>query len=93
MVNNEPRRLKVISYEELTQEERTRQAVAAIGTGLAAARNAMAASQAGYYNANSTVVGPRGTYNVQTSGYSPTAACRCSGERQCSKRCDDLGDD
>jgi hypothetical protein len=74
MVNNEPRRLKVISYEELTQEERTRQVVAAIGTGLAAGANAMAASQAGYYNANSTVVGPRGTYNVQTSGYSPAAA-------------------
>jgi hypothetical protein len=74
MVNNEPRSLKVISYEELTQEERTRQTVAAIGTGLAAAGNAMAASQAGRYNANSTVITPSGTYNVQTSGYDPAAA-------------------
>jgi hypothetical protein len=74
MVNNEPRLLKVISYEELTQEERTRQTVAAIGTGLAVAGNAMAASQAGNYTANSTVSTPRGTYNVQTSGYSPAAA-------------------
>jgi hypothetical protein len=45
-----------------------------MGTGLAAAGNAMAASQAGYYNANSTVTTSRGTYNVQTSGYSPAAA-------------------
>jgi hypothetical protein len=74
MVNNEPRTLKVVTYEELTQEERTRQTVAAIGTGLAAAGNAVAASQAGYYNTNSTVTTPSGTYNVQTSGYSPTAA-------------------
>jgi hypothetical protein len=74
MVNNEPRLLKVISYEELTQEERTRQTVAAMGTGLAVAGNAMAASQAGNYTANSTVSTPRGTYNVQTTGYSPAAA-------------------
>jgi hypothetical protein len=74
MVNNEPKALKIVTYEELTKEERTRQTVAAIGTGLAAAGNAMAASQAGYYNANSTVTTQGGTYNVQTSGYSPTAA-------------------
>jgi hypothetical protein len=74
MVNSEQRLLKVISYEELTQEERTRQTVAAIGTGLAVAGNAMAASQAGNYTANSTVSTPRGSYNVQTTGYSPAAA-------------------
>jgi hypothetical protein len=66
--------LKVITYEQLVSEEKTRQTIAAIGAGLAVAGNAMAASQAGYYNANSTVYTPRGTYIVNTTGYNPTAA-------------------
>jgi hypothetical protein len=39
--------LKVITYEELVSEEKTRQTFAAIGVGLAAAGNSMAAAQAG----------------------------------------------
>ena len=67
--------LKVITYDELVSEERTRQTFAAIGAGLAVAGNSMAASQAGYYNANSMVHTPRGgIYQVHTTGYSPTAA-------------------
>lgn len=73
-VNGESTPLKVITYEMLVQEERTRQAIAALGVGLAAASNSIAASQAGYYSASSTVYTPRGAYLVQTSGYSPTAA-------------------
>jgi hypothetical protein len=73
-VNGNDAQLKVITYEELVSEEKTRQTLAAIGAGLAVAGNAMAASQAGYYNSNSTVYTPRGTYQVNTTGYSPTAA-------------------
>ena len=73
-LNGNDAQLKVITYEELVSEEKTRQTFAAIGAGLAAAGNSMAASQAGYYNANSTVFTPRGTYQVYTTGYSPAAA-------------------
>ncbi len=74
-VNGNDAALKVITYEELVSEEKTRQTLAAIGAGLAVAGNAMAASQAGYYHSNSTVYTPRGgIYQVQTTGYSPTAA-------------------
>ncbi len=74
IVNGQRTPLKVITYEMLAEEERTRQAIAALGVGLAAASNSIAASQAGYYTANSTVYTPRGTYLVQTFGFSPTAA-------------------
>jgi hypothetical protein len=74
-VNGNDAALKVITYEELVSEEKTRQTLVAIGTGLAVAGNAMAASQAGYYHSNSTVYTPRGgVYQVHTTGYSPTAA-------------------
>lgn len=73
-VNGSSTDLKVITYEELVSEERNRQIAAAVLTGLAAGANAYSASRAGYYNANSTVVTPRGTYHVATTGYSPTAA-------------------
>lgn len=66
--------LKVITYEELVQEERNRQIAAAILVGLAAGANAAAASQAGRYNSTTTVHTPRGTYTAHTTGYSPTAA-------------------
>jgi hypothetical protein len=72
-VNGQVAALKVIPYEELVQEEHTRQVAAALLTGVAAGANAYSASRAGYYNSTSTVTGPRGTYFVQTSGYSPTA--------------------
>lgn len=73
-VNGNDAQLQVITYEQLVSEERTRQTIAAIGVGLAAAGNAMSASQAGYYNANSTVFTPRGTFQVHTTGYNPAAA-------------------
>lgn len=74
VVHGEATPLKVVTYEMLVQEEKTRQVFAAIGTGLAAGANAYSASRAGYYNSNSTVYTPRGTYQVATTGYSPTAA-------------------
>jgi hypothetical protein len=73
-VGDQAHGLKVITYEELVSEERNRQIAAAIITGIVAGANAAAASQQGYYNSTSTVYGPRGTYQVNTSGYSPTAA-------------------
>lgn len=74
MINNEVAALKVITYEQLVSEERTRQTIAAIGVGLAAAGNSISASQAGRYNSSSTVFTPRGAYQVETTGYNPTAA-------------------
>jgi hypothetical protein len=66
--------LRVLTYEELATEERNRQIARAILVGVAAGANAYSASQAGHYSANSTVQTPRGTYQVNTTGYSPTAA-------------------
>jgi hypothetical protein len=66
--------LRVYRYEDLVAEERNRQVASAILTGLAAGANAVSASQAGHYNANATVYGPRGVSNVAISGYDPTAA-------------------
>lgn len=67
--------LAVVTYEELVREERNRQIANAILVGVAVAGNSYYASQAGYYNSNSTVTTPRGnTYQVATTGYSPTAA-------------------
>jgi hypothetical protein len=67
--------IKVVTYEDLAGEERNRQVARALLVGLAAGANAVSASQAGYYRSDSTVTTPRGgTYQVQTTGYSPTAA-------------------
>ncbi len=68
------RALKVYTYEELVAEERNRQVARALIVGLAAGANAVSAANAGYYNANATVYGPRGVSNVSVSGYDPTAA-------------------
>jgi len=73
-VNGQLAGLKVITYEELVSEERTRQVAAAVLDGLAAGANAAAASRAGYYSHNTTVYTPRGTYTATTTGYSPAAA-------------------
>lgn len=73
-VNQQSADLRVITYEDLVREEKTRQVFAALATGLAAGANAYSASQAGRYHATSTVSTPRGIYNVHTIGYSPTAA-------------------
>lgn len=72
-VRGETVELKVVTYEMLVQEEKTRQVFAAVMTGVAAGANSYSASRAGYYNSNSTVYTPRGTYQVHTTGYSPTA--------------------
>ena len=74
IVNQQAVQLKVFTYEELVAEERNRQIAFAIIGGLAAGANAYSASRAGYYNQTSTVHTPRGSYQVQTTGYSPTAA-------------------
>jgi hypothetical protein len=61
VVSGEAVPLKVITYEQLVEEEHTRQVFAAVATGLAAGANAYSASRAGYYNSNSTVYTPHGT--------------------------------
>jgi hypothetical protein len=67
--------LQVIPYEELVREEKRRQTAQAVGVSLAAVGNAMSASQAGSYSAESTITSSSGrTYQVSTTGYSPTAA-------------------
>jgi hypothetical protein len=58
----------------LLAEERRRQVVAALATGLAAAGNSMSAANAGYYNANATVYGSGGIRNVSITGYDSRAA-------------------
>jgi len=80
LVNGQAASLKVITYEQLVSEEHDRQVFAAIGTGLVAASNAAAASNAGYYRSNSTVYTPHGAYHVSAAGYSPTAAAIARGE-------------
>lgn len=72
-VNQQLVQLKVFTYDELAQEEKNRQIAAAILTGLAVGANAASAATAGHYNSTSTVYTPSGTYQVQTTGYSPTA--------------------
>ncbi len=59
--------MKVVTYEMLVEEEKSRQVAAAILTGLAAAGNAYGASQAGHGN-YTTAGGRTGTF------YDPTAA-------------------
>jgi hypothetical protein len=76
-------RLRLYTYEDLVSEERTRQIVAGVAAGLAAGANAYSAANAGYYNANATVYGPRGVSNVNISGYDPAA--NCAGTRSCTK--------
>jgi hypothetical protein len=73
LVGQQTVQLKVFTYDELVQEEKNRQVAAAILTGLAVGANAASAATAGYYHSNSTVSTPQGLYQVQTTGYSPTA--------------------
>lgn len=73
--DGEPKRdLKVMSYDELVQEEKNRQIAAAIFVGLAAGANAAAASRAGHYSAHGTAYGPRGATSFTVSGYDPGLA-------------------
>ena len=66
--------LKVFSYEQLVDEEKTRQVFTAIAVGLAAGANTVNAANAGRYNANGTVYGPNGTTRFTVQGYDPVAA-------------------
>ncbi len=74
--------LPVVSYEELVSEERTRQAIAAVGVGLSAVGGAMAAANAGYGHAHTigsaTTYSRYGTFtstgSAHTTFYDPTAA-------------------
>jgi hypothetical protein len=72
--DGQSRSLKVYTYDELVSEERTRQAIHALGVGLAAAGNSMSAASAGNYNATANVYGPNGVSTVNIHGYDPTAA-------------------
>jgi hypothetical protein len=74
VVNGSATAMKVIPYEQLVNEERTRQVVSAVLVGVAAGANAASVANAGRYSSNSTVQTSRGTYQVHTTGYSPTAA-------------------
>lgn len=73
-VNGESAPIKVITYEELVQEEHTRQTIQAIAVGLSAGANAISAANAGRYHSTTTVNTPRGVYTAHTVAYSPTAA-------------------
>lgn len=64
--------MTVVTYEELVQEEKTRQVAASIVVGLAAAANTYSASRAGY-GSYTTHSGRTGTF------YSPTAAAIAQG--------------
>jgi hypothetical protein len=74
IVQEQPQPMKVVTYEELVTEERNRQIMAAVLTGIAGGINSAAASQSGYYRSRTTVNTPQGTYTAQTVGYSPTAS-------------------
>lgn len=67
------RPLQVITYEQLAQEERTRQVIGAILVGAAAGANAYAASRSGYGTYSGTVYGPRGSASYSGTYFSPTA--------------------
>jgi hypothetical protein len=66
--------LKVLAYEDLVQEERTRQVVVAMLVGAAAGLNAAAAANAGYSHTTSTVYGAGGIRTTHTVSYSSARA-------------------
>lgn len=67
------RPLQVITYEQLMQEERTRQIVGAVLVGAAAAANSYSASRSGYGTYGGTVHTSRGSVNYSGTYFSPTA--------------------
>jgi hypothetical protein len=62
--------LKVVTYEDLVQEERTRQVVEAVLVGTAAGLNSYSASRAGYSNNVSTRYTGTGAHTTYTTSYS-----------------------
>lgn len=70
--DGEPKReLKVMSYDELVQEEKNRQIAAAIFVGLAAGANAAAASRAGHYTHTGPHTAPEGRPASQSAATIP----------------------
>ena len=67
------RPLQVITYEQLLQEERTRQVIGALIVGVAAGANSYSASRSGYGSYNGTVNTPRGSASYSGTYFSPTA--------------------
>jgi hypothetical protein len=67
------RPLQVITYEQLVQEERTRQVIGALLVGAAAGANAYSASRSGYGTYSGTVYTPRGAASYSGTYFSPTA--------------------
>ncbi len=68
------RPLQVITYEQLLQEERTRQVIGALIVGAAAGANSYSASRSGYGNYSGTINTSRGPVAYNGTYYSPTAA-------------------
>jgi hypothetical protein len=66
--------LKVFSYEDLAEEEQTKQVIAALLGGAAAGADVALASRAGYRTHTTTVNGPGGSHTFQTTSYNPTTA-------------------
>lgn len=65
--------LPVITFDQLAQEERTRQVIGALLIGVAAGANSYSASRSGYGSYGGTVYTNRGPVNYGGSYYSPTA--------------------
>lgn len=65
--------MPVITYEQLVQEERTRQVFKALLVGVAAAGNAYSAARSGYGTYGGTVYTAHGSANFGGTYYSPTA--------------------
>ena len=66
--------LDVIPFEQLANEEQSREVAAALLTGLAAGANAYSASRAGYGTTYGSVYTPHGVATFSGTYYSPTAA-------------------
>jgi hypothetical protein len=66
--------MKVFSYDELVEEEQTRQVVTALLIGAAAGANTALASRAGYRTRTTTENAPSGTRVYQSTSFSPSRA-------------------
>ena len=66
--------MKVFSYDELVEEEQTRQVVTALLIGAAAGANTALASRAGYRTRTTTENTPSGSRTSRSTSYSPSRA-------------------
>jgi hypothetical protein len=90
IAGNDTVAMKVIPYEELVAEERTREAVTAVLVGAAIGADAWAASEAGYRTRTTTVNSPSGSYSYRTTSYSPSTAL--AAERHATRQSEHLID-